>query len=57
MPAPIEALETLEGMDWLYRSHKQGAGKRVLLVAAGAMAEPMLAAAAQLEALGIRPLM
>ena len=55
MPAPIEALESLEGMDWLYCSHKQGAGKRVLLVAAGAMAEPMLAAAAQLEALGYAP--
>lgn len=55
MPAPIEALESLEGMDWLYRSHNQGAGKRVLLVAAGAMAEPTLAAAAQLEALGYVP--
>lgn len=52
MPAPIEAIETLEGMDWLYRSSKQGADKRVLLVAAGAMAEPTLAAAAQLETLG-----
>lgn len=55
MPAPIEAIETLEGMDWLYRSSKQGADKRVLLVAAGAMAEPTLAAAAQLEALGYAP--
>ncbi|MBF0972592.1 MAG: 1-deoxy-D-xylulose-5-phosphate synthase, partial [Actinomyces graevenitzii] len=34
---------------------KQGADKRVLLVAAGAMAEPTLAAAAQLETLGYAP--